>query len=118
MGTSTMLVDTVLWDLVVDLNGNIAVASEPYSLAQDAASAIRTFQGEVYFDTTYGVPYWTQVLGEAPPLSLLKKLLNSAALTVPGVVTAKTFISSVADRTIKGQVQITNSAGELSALDI
>jgi hypothetical protein len=36
---------------VLDAEGNIAVASEPYSLAQDAASAIKTFAGEVFWDT-------------------------------------------------------------------
>ncbi len=49
--------DTVAWDLTVDTTGNIAVASNPYSMAQDAASAIRTFQGEVYYDTTLGIPF-------------------------------------------------------------
>jgi hypothetical protein len=30
----TLLLDTVAWDLVLDVNGNIAVADEPYALAQ------------------------------------------------------------------------------------
>lgn len=32
---STLLLDTLAWDLAVDAAGNIAVATEPYSLAQD-----------------------------------------------------------------------------------
>lgn len=112
---NTLLLDTVAWDLVLDVHGNIAVASAPYSLAQDAASAIRTFLGEVYYDTTIGIPYFSEVLGQAPPLNLLKTLLVNAALTVPEVASATVFISSVNGRVVTGQVQITSSSGVTSA---
>ena len=92
---STLLLDTIAWDLCVDANGNIAVASEPYSLAQDAASAIRLFQGELWYDTTQGVPYWGQILGQWPPVAVMKAAFISAALTVPGVVSAQCFINTV-----------------------
>lgn len=107
----TLLLDVSAWDLVLDVNGNIALASDPYSLAQDSASSIRTFQGEVYYDTTRGVPYWTQVLGKAPSLAVLKVLFQAAALLVPGVTAAQCFISSFTDREVKGQVQTTSKAG-------
>lgn len=110
----TVLLDTVLWDLVVDVRGNVALASEPYSLAQDAASACRTFLGECWYDTLLGVPY-DQILGKDPQLSLLKAKLVVAAETVPGVVDAKVFVTSVAQRTVTGQVQVTDTAGRLSA---
>ncbi len=40
----TLLLDTDEWDLVLDANGDIALADEPYAISQDVASAIRTFQ--------------------------------------------------------------------------
>lgn len=107
----TLLLDTALWDLVLDAYGNIAMATDPYAQAQDAASAIKLFQGELYYDTLQGVPYWAQILGAAPPLSLLKAKFEVAAKTVPGVVAARCFISSISGREVKGQVQVTNSAG-------
>lgn len=110
MGTSTLLLDRSRWDLVLDAAGNIAVASSPYALAQDAASAIKTFQGEVYWDTTIGVPYLSEVLGQRPSVPLLKSLLASAAITVPGVAVATVFFSSVTDRVVSGQVQVMPSA--------
>jgi len=103
------------WDLGIDTFGNIAVAEDPLSLAQDAASAIKTFQGEVYYDTDQGVPYWQQVLGFSPPVSLMKSFFNRAALTVPEVVSSVTFISSIQNRIVAGQVQVQNAAGQLSA---
>lgn len=111
----TLLLDVLKWDLAADAAGNIAVASEPYSLAQDAASAIKTFSGQVYFDTSLGVPYFSQILGQSPPLSLIKASFVQAALTVPGVVTAQCFITSWVDRVISGQVQVTDAAGNISA---
>lgn len=115
-GTSTLLLDTAAWDLVLDANGDIAVATEPYSLAQDAASAIRTFLGECYWDTTIGVPYLTDILGRNPSIALLKALLVDAAETVPGVASAECFITALSARSVSGQVQVTSQAtGEVAA---
>ncbi|BCH11929.1 hypothetical protein MesoLj131c_61870 [Mesorhizobium sp. 131-3-5] len=111
----TLLLTTDTWDLVADTSGNIAVADDAYSLAQDAASAIRLFQGELYYDTTQGIPYFEQILGRAPPISLMKAYFNRAALTVPGVVKAQTFIQSWTDRAITGQVQVTDADGNTTA---
>ena len=112
---NTILLDTVTWDSVLDVGGNIAVASEPYSLSQDAASAIKLFQGELWFDTVPGVPYWSVILGESPSLSLMKAKWTTAALTVPGVASAVCYISSITDRIVGGQVQVTNAAGQTAA---
>jgi len=111
---NTLLLDTVAWDLVLDANGNIAVASAPYALAQDAASAIRTFAGEVYYDTTQGIPYFGQILGKFPPVSLMKAQFEAAAMTVPSVTAAKAFITGFANRKVTGQVQITDALGATS----
>lgn len=110
----TLLLDRTTWDLVLDVYGNIAVADDPYSQAQDAASAIKLYQGELWYDVTQGIPYYEQVLGYAPPFSLFKALMNAAALTVPGVAQATTFINSFEGRAIAGQAQLVNDAGDKS----
>lgn len=111
---STVLLDRTTWDLVLDANGDVAMASEPYALAQDAASAIRTWLGEVYFDTTIGVPYLQSILGHQPSPILLKALFVKAALTVPGVTSAKCFLTDLSERRVSGQVQVTSDSGETS----
>ena len=103
------------WDLTLDSSANIAMASSPYSLAQDAASAIRTFLGEVYYDTTQGVPYWNGIIGVLPPIAYMKSQFIKAALTVPGVVAAQVFITGIVGRQVQGQVQVTDTNGVLSA---
>lgn len=113
-GNSTLLLDANGWDWVVDASGNWAVAGPPYSQAQDAASAIKLKLGELYYDTSVGVPY-ARILGKPPNIPVLKSYMVAAALTVPGVVVAVCFITSIVDRAVSGQVQITNSNGQTAA---
>lgn len=108
---NTLLLDATAWDLVADSNGNIAMAAPPYAVAQDVASAIKLFLGELWYDGTQGVPYWTEILGQPPSLAQLAQYLNRAALTVPGVVTANTIITGFANRQVSGQTQFTTSDG-------
>lgn len=103
-----------IWDLCLDAAGNIAVASPPYAVAQDAASAIATFQGEVWYDTTLGVPYFAQVLSEPVPISLVKKYFTDAAMTVPGTLSATVYLNAIVGRKLTGQVQIKDTSGASS----
>lgn len=118
MHLNTLLLDTDTWDLCVDASGNIAKATEPYSLAQDAASACRLFSGELFYDTTKGIPYFEQILGYAPPVALMKAYWVRAALTVPGVVTAQAFVSKWENRVVSGQIQVTHEDGTVTAANI
>lgn len=87
------------------------MASNPYALAQDVASAVKLFKGECFYDVSRGIPYWQQILGQWPPLALIRSYVESAALTVPEVVKARCIIVSTTDRTITGQVEVTDAAG-------
>lgn len=121
---NTLFLDVAEWDLVADASGNIAMAGPPYSIVQDVASACRVFLGEVYYDTTIGVPYLgqivngqpgsqsqQQILGRTPALNFLQGALAAAALTVPWVASAVAVISGFIDREVEGQVQITTESG-------
>lgn len=115
---NTLLLDLSTWDLVLDSAGNIAMASEPYSLAQDAASAIKTFLGECYWDTTLGINYFKLVFkGPPPSIATLKQLFVNAALTVPGVSAAQCFFTDASGRMLIGQVQVTSkSTGQVAVI--
>jgi hypothetical protein len=115
---NTLLLSVSEWDLVLDAKGNIAMAEEPYALAQDVASAIKTFLGEVWYNTELGVPYFQQILGRAPTITVFKQYLIEAALTVPGVVTADCTIQSFEGRTVAGQVIFTDSNGQTGTVTI
>jgi len=108
----TLLLDREPWDLCLDVAGNIALATEPYSILQDVASRCRLFLGEAYYDTTQGLRYFEDVLGKFRPTQLLKQELTTAALSVPGVLSATVYLTNIGrDRTITGQVQVRTVAG-------
>lgn len=109
----TLLLGVETWDLTTTPGGDIAVASDPYSQAQDASSEIKVFLGEAYYDTTRGVPYWQSILGHLPPVSLMKSVIAAAALRVPGVAVAVVSFSSFVNRTLRGQVLLSDSAGAI-----
>lgn len=108
----TLLLDASAWDLVLDTSGNIALAADPYSIAQDAASAIRTWQGEVYYDTSLGMPYLQSILGRFPSTQFIKVNCQREAGRVPGVVSSKIFLSLGAERQLAGQVQVFTVDGQ------
>lgn len=108
---NTMLLDRTAWDLVLDAAGNIALASKPYAVAQDVASAIKLFKGELFYNTRPGVPYWEEFLGHRPPLALVREHVRRAAMTVPEVASARCTLTSFTDRALAGYVEITLQDG-------
>ena len=113
---NTLLLDQTAWDLIIDSAGNIAIAAPPYALAQDVASAVRLFLGELWYNTPKGIPYFDDVLGHLPPLTLLIGYIEKAALTVPGVVTAQCIIGAFDSREITGQIQFIDETGAANAV--
>lgn len=114
----TLLLDLSLWDLVLDASGNIAVAEAPYQHAQDVASALRTFSGEVWYDITLGIPYFQQILGHTPPVTIFQEYMEGAAKTVPGVAAAECTIQAFEDRRVSGQVVFTTDNGQTSTVTL
>lgn len=109
---NTLLLDPKTWDLMLDASGNIAMAQEPYAIAQDVASAIKLFQGELYFDTDKGMPYFDQILGQRPPLPFLRAKVEAAALTVPNVVSARATLTQYKNRQLTGSVEVIDTTGQ------
>jgi len=115
---NTILLDPATWDMVLDANGNIAMASQPYSIAQDVASACRLFFGELWYDTAKGVLYFEQILGERPPMEFVKSQIVNAALTVPAVLSADCYLTEFSKRKLSGQVQVTDIFGTTTVVNI
>ena len=123
---NTLLLDVGTWDLCSDASGNIASAADPYAIAQDGASAIRTFLGEVWYDDTLGVNYKGQILGKNPPVSLLQELMANAVFTCRPttadvyVVSATCIITSwnIPTRTVVGSVNFVDSTGGKGSITI
>lgn len=106
----TLLLNKDAWDLELDSFGNIALADPDYSIAQDVASAIRTFLGECWYGVTLGLPYFQSILGKLPPASYITNLLEKAAFTVPGVLSVTVVSLGLnKDRQLTGSVIVVST---------
>ena len=108
---NTLLLDRTAWDLVLDSAGNIAMAQPPYALEQDVASAVQLYINELWYQSNKGIPYFEEVLGHLPPLSLLTGLIERQALTVSGVVSAQCTVYTFTDRTVTGVINFIDETG-------
>ena len=109
---STVKLDVATWDLTLDALGNIAVDTTSYAVAQDVASAIRTYKGEDFYDVTIGISYDTQVLGQRYNPALTKAFMEQAALSVPGVVQALAVLALNKGRVLTGEVKVIDENGQ------
>lgn len=128
-GMDTLMLDTTLWDLDVDLYGNLATVGDAtpanvqtgpgMRLAQDVATRCRAWNGEVYFDTTQGIRYPT-ILGAAPNLAVVQNAFNTEALKVPTCVTAIAQFGFAAGsiRSLTGQVTVADVNGNSGTITI
>jgi len=107
----TLLLDPASWDLLLDSHGNVALAAKPYAIAQDVASAVKLFQGELYYDQAKGVPHFQSILGAGQSPLFLAAQLEAAALTVPEVVDAQCSDISYADRRASGNLRVIDADG-------
>lgn len=110
----SLLLDRTTWDLCLDANGNLAICTEPYAISQDVATGIRIFVGEVWYDTSQGLPYRQQILGRNQSAPLFKAQAEQVANAVPGVASSTCVINTItATRRIGGQIQIKTTSGEV-----
>ena len=96
------------WDVYTDDLGNIATLSGNNRLAQDVASSVRVFSGELPFNVTRGVEY------NKPDQNreTLNHQMNDNAKLVEGVSESIVIFEELKDRTLKPVVYVTSADGE------
>ena len=123
---NSLLLDNTTWDICLDASGNLAIAADPYALAQDVSTAIRSFLGTVWYNSTLGVPWDQQVLAQPLNVTTLSALMVQAALGARPttadvfVVKANCIINSFNPETrqVAGQVQFTDNTGGTGSVSI
>ena len=114
----TTLLDLDAWDWVLDANGELAVASEPYSTAQDVASRLGCVQGECLSDASAGLPLFDLITANPPPTQFIGALMEEQALSVPGVESATAQDVEISGGVLTGRVIITASAGQTLTVSV
>ena len=117
------------WDFDLDAYGNLATCGDAtpgatntgpeYRMAQDVATQCLSWQGEVYYDTTVGLPY-DSILGGAPNLVLISSYYQQEALTVYGVQQCVPDLSFTAGATrqLTGNVLVADSSGRIATVQL
>lgn len=76
-------------DIYVDARGNLAMASDLEALRQKIKQRLKLFLSEWFLDTTRGVPYFQNILGEDINQSLAAQILTTEILKEPDVITVE-----------------------------
>lgn len=107
------LLEQSTWDLIATAAGDIAICTDPYATAQEVACECKLFRGEGYYLPLLGIPYNQEILGQAPNMSLLQSLMQTAAFNVPNVATAQavTYLDR-ATREARGVILVGTRSGE------
>ena len=109
---------TADWDLDLDDQGSLRTVGDATAqdvqtgpgmrLAQDVATRLRAWRGEVWFDTTQGIDY-PRYLGLAPSVIQLRADFQSEALLVPLCQTALADLDlSRGTRTVGGTLYLSD----------
>lgn len=116
----TLFLMPATWDLTLDSQGWIAVATDDYQQAQDIASSCRVFYGDDFYNKTDGIPYVQSILGKANyPLSLYRQNLQDRAMLVNGIVSVDVQLKQIdVNRLLSGAIIFTNENGRQGAVGL
>jgi len=72
-------------DLDLDLLGRTSFVDGAERIAQQIKTTLLTFLGEWFLDTTFGVPYFEDVLVKSPNRASIEAIFRARIRAVPGV---------------------------------
>lgn len=116
-------VGSVWYDLALEPSAggsSLSVVTGNAAIAQNVATALSVFgigpngqPGEMWYDTAFGSPYRQQIfVGILVSLAFIKVKLLTIARSIAGVASATVFLAGPTNRTVSGQVILTNSNSE------
>nr|DAM64852.1 MAG TPA: Protein of unknown function (DUF2634) [Caudoviricetes sp.] len=116
---TTLYLDPDTWDITLDDKNNLATVTNPYSCAQDVATACSVFQGENIYNVTIGVPYTDKILGFSPGTGAVQTWLETEALRLPYIQQASaTVVNDSASRASSGVIVVVDTNGISSTINL
>lgn len=112
-------------DIKLDSNGDVAFVNGESlvtsigaeDLAQRLLIRLRTFQGEWFMDTTYGIDWWNKVFGKNRSKASVDAIIQSEIAKEPDVVQIINYTSSVANEVFKCVFSIRTIEGLISTVN-
>lgn len=105
----TWALDSNTWDIGVDYDTkSIALKENNDQIAQDVASSVRVWKGELPFDADRGIDY-----GKPESLrGVLNFEMRNQAKLIDGVDGASVVFNELKDRTLNASIYVTTTEGE------
>lgn len=110
-------------DLLLDENNDLVFHNGPLTkayttqplvkvVAQRLLILLQTWQEEWFLDTTYGIPYWQNILGKKTSKSAVDLILQEKVLAENGVKEITYFSSTLVNRQYSAQFKVRVVTGE------
>ena len=96
-----LAIDQTTNDLHLDEDGNLALARNTLAVGQHARQRLKHFAGEWFLDTTAGVAWLSEILGNQFDPTLAEAIVKAEILNTDGVTEISDF-SVTFDRSTRG----------------
>lgn len=118
MSAYTLMLDDS-WDITLNSDGKIKVATDAYAIAQNASNAVRLFRNDAYFNASKGIPHFDIELGHSrAAVPVIESHMKKAMLAVEGVADAVAVLEVDKDRVAGGSAYITLQSGESAEISL
>jgi hypothetical protein len=98
---------------IVFVNGSCPVTSNrTEAVAQRLLIKLKTFRGEWFLDTEYGIPYWQRILGRKVSKSAIDNIFQEKILEEKGVSEITSFSSTFEGRGYSLEFKVKVTSGD------
>ena len=101
-------------DLYLDGFGNLAMREDADALANIVKNRQQTVTGELQYNVTAGMPYFTTVWTQPRDLRIFESFMVTDAESVPGVRHVNTFAAEVNGDVLRFDMNISTIFGDVS----
>jgi len=109
------------WDLSLNADGNIEIATGDYAIAQNCANAVRLFTNEAFFDRQKGIPHFSIELGSSvmASMAVFKNAIREACLGVDGTTDCEIILNHNKENRLEGgQISLETVNGSQISIEL
>lgn len=108
----SLFIDETTWDICADENRNLAIVQGPKALIQRVACELKHFEGEGWYDSRQGLPYFISVLGVETTSPLVVSLIENHVTRINTIGSVIALLQITKDRRLTGDIRVTTQSGE------
>lgn len=101
-------------DIFLDEYGNIAMSDNAQALSFITLNAIRTVRGELIFNSSLGVPYFTTIFASPANIQMWEFYVKETAGNVPGITAVDSFVYQINGNNLNYEMVLSTDTGEVT----